>query len=124
MKHNKFMLVFGLVVIASMVLSACQPQTIIQTVEVEKVVEVEKTVVAKVEVEKVVEQTKIVEVRRRQPSPLPHPILGDLKVRQALAYCTNKADLAQGRLSAADRRTGSEAGDGHLYPQGPLGLCR
>ena len=24
---------------------------------------------------------------------IPHPILGDLKVRQALAYCTNKLDL-------------------------------
>ncbi len=92
MKHNKFMLVLAFVVMASMVLSACQPQTIIQTVEVEKVVEVEKTV--EVEVEKVVESTQIVEVERKAFTE-PHPILGDLKVRQALAHCTNKADVAR-----------------------------
>jgi ABC-type transport system substrate-binding protein len=92
MKHNKLMLVFALVLIASMMLSACQPQTIIETVEVEKVVE--KTV--QVEVEKVVEQTKIVEVETSAEAfTTPHPILGDLKVRQALAYCTNKVDVAR-----------------------------
>jgi ABC-type transport system substrate-binding protein len=92
MKHNKFMLVFALVLIASMVLSACQPQTIVQTVEVEKVVE--KTVVEQVAVEstKLVEQTKVVEVAQKSFTTL-HPILGDLKVRQAMAYCTNKIEL-------------------------------
>ncbi len=90
MKHNKFMLVFALVLIASLVLSACQPQTIIQTVEVEKVVE--QTV--QVEVEKVVEQTSVVEVEKKAFTT-PHPLLGDLKVRQALAYCTNKVDVAR-----------------------------
>jgi ABC-type transport system substrate-binding protein len=29
----------------------------------------------------------------REAFTTPHPILGDLKVRQALSYCTNKADL-------------------------------
>ncbi len=94
MKHNKFMLVLAFVVMASMVLSACQPQTIIQTVEVEKVVEVEKTVEVEVEVEKIVESTKIVEVEKGAFTT-PHPILGDLKVRQAMATCTNKADVAK-----------------------------
>jgi ABC-type transport system substrate-binding protein len=62
-----------------MLLAACgTPQTIVQTqiVEVEKTVQVEKTV----EVEK-------------EPFTTPHPILGDPKVRQAIAYCTNKLDL-------------------------------
>jgi len=58
MKHNKFMLVMGVVMVLSMLLSACGgTQTpIVKTVEVEKVVE--KTV----EVEKVVEKTVQVEV--------------------------------------------------------------
>jgi ABC-type transport system substrate-binding protein len=103
MKHNKFMLVFALVLMVSMVLSACQPQTIIQTVEVEKVVE--KTVQVEVEKEKVVEQTKVVEVNKKSFTTL-HPILGELKVRQALAYCTNKLELLQAAyplLSETDR---------------------
>lgn len=85
---NKSMLGLALVVIASMVLAACQPQTIIQTVEVEvtKEVQVIQT--------QVVEQTSIVEVQA-DAFTTPNPILSDLKVRQALAYCTNKADLAK-----------------------------
>lgn len=94
MKHNKFMLVFALVLMISMVLSACQPQTIIQTVEVEKVVEKTVEVQVEVEKEKVVEQTKVVEVAKTSFST-PHPILSDVKVRQALAYCTNKIELLQ-----------------------------
>jgi ABC-type transport system substrate-binding protein len=94
MKHNKFMLVLAFVVLASMLFTACQPQTIIQTVEVEKVVEVEKTVEVEVEVEKEVVQTQVVEVSRAAFTE-PHPILGDLRVRQALAHCTNKADIAK-----------------------------
>ena len=82
-----------------MLITACQPQTIIQTVEVTKEVKVVETQVVEkqVEVEKVVEQTKIVEVevaKEEKSFTTPHPILGDLKVRQAMAYCTNKADLA------------------------------
>jgi ABC-type transport system substrate-binding protein len=45
-----------------------------------------------VEVEKPVEVEKIVEVEA-DPFTTPHPYLGDLKVRQAIAYCTNKLDL-------------------------------
>ena len=107
MKH-KSMWILAFVLIASMLLSACQPQTIIQTVEVtkevqvevEKVVEkvVEKTVVEKV-VEKVVEtqmveKTSVVEVEKKAFTT-PDPILGDLRVRQAMAHCTNKKDLAK-----------------------------
>jgi ABC-type transport system substrate-binding protein len=94
MKHTKLTVVLGLIVIATMLLSACQPQTVIQTVEVVK--EVEKVVkeTQVVEVEKTVEKTQIVEVERKSFTT-PHPILGDLKVRQAMAYCTNKVDLAR-----------------------------
>jgi ABC-type transport system substrate-binding protein len=94
MKHNKLMLVFALVLIVSMVLSACQPQTIIQTVEVEKVVEKTVEIQVEVEKEKVVESTKIVEVEKKAFTT-PDPILGDLKVRQGLYYCTNKVDLVK-----------------------------
>ena len=94
MKHNKFMLVFAFILIASMLITACQPQTIIQTVEVTKEVQVEKVVKETQIVEKPVEQTKIVEVSKKAFTT-PDPILSDLKVRQAMAYCTNKVDLAR-----------------------------
>jgi ABC-type transport system substrate-binding protein len=80
--------------IAAFVLSACQPvQTtveVIKTVEVpvEKQVEVIKTQ------EVTVIETQVVEVER-EAFTTPHPILGDLKVRQAMAYCTNKLDLVK-----------------------------
>lgn len=82
MLRNRLMTVLGLILVASMVLAACAPQTLVETkvVEVEKQVEVEKTVVVEKEVE-------------REPFTTPHPILGDLRVRQAIAYCTNKLDL-------------------------------
>jgi ABC-type transport system substrate-binding protein len=92
MKHNKYMLAFAFILIASMLVTACQPQTIIQTVEVTK--EVEKVVKETQIIEKAVEQTQIVEVERGAFTT-PHPILSDLKVRQAMAYCTNKVDLAR-----------------------------
>lgn len=85
---QKSLLVLALVVIASLVLAACQPQTIIQTVEVEVTKEV------KVVETQVVEKTALVEVERKAFTT-PNPILSDLKVRQALAYCTNKVDLAK-----------------------------
>ncbi len=78
MSKNRLMLVLSLVVLASMVLAACgtpaTPATIIETKVVTQVV------------------TEVVEVDREAFST-PHPILGDLRVRQALSYCTNKSDL-------------------------------
>ena len=65
-------------------LAACQPP----------IIEVPVTVV--------VEQTRVVPVAvtptltTALPTPsftTPHPILGDLRVRQGIAYCTNKAEL-------------------------------
>ncbi len=89
MKH-KSMWALALVIVASLVLSACQPQTIIQTVEVTKEVQVKVVETQVVQVEK----TQVVEVER-QAFTTPNPILGDLKIRQAMAYCTNKPELAK-----------------------------
>jgi len=98
MKQKKLMMVLGFLVLLSMLMSACQP--IVTTVEVKVVetklvnVNVESTKIVNVESTKIVnvESTKIVEVNRK-PFTTPHPILSDLKVRQAIAYCTNKLDL-------------------------------
>jgi ABC-type transport system substrate-binding protein len=89
----------AVLVIASLVLAACpqpEPQTIekivTQVVEVEKIVE--QTVVT--EVEKVVEQTVVVEEVvevAAEDFTTPHPILSDLKVRQALANCIDREAL-------------------------------
>ncbi|WKZ43681.1 MAG: ABC transporter substrate-binding protein [Anaerolineales bacterium] len=79
MFKNRFMMVLGLLMVASMALSACgsaaspaEPVVVVETKEV--------VVTQEVEVE-------------REAFTTPHPILGDLRVRQALAYCTNKSDL-------------------------------
>jgi len=92
--RKQIMAVLSLLIIAAFVLSACQPvQT---TVEVIKTVEV--PVDREVEVIKTQEvtviETQVVEVER-EAFTTPHPILGDLKVRQAIAYCTNKIDLVK-----------------------------
>lgn len=85
---TKLLALLSVLIITAFVLSACQPQT----VEVIKTVEVEKEVVTTQEVEVVV--TEVVEVER-EAFTTPHPILSDLRVRQALAYCTNKVDLVK-----------------------------
>ncbi len=74
---------------ASLVLSACgpQPTPIVQTV----VVEVEKETVREVEKEVRVEVTAT-------PFPewtAPHPILSDIRVRQAIAHCTDRNALIE-----------------------------
>ncbi|MBI5944846.1 MAG: peptide ABC transporter substrate-binding protein [Chloroflexi bacterium] len=72
----------GLLVVASMILSACGTPAPVATEApaVEQPVATE----APVPTEAPVTPTSFT---------TPHPILGDLKVRQALSYCTNKADL-------------------------------
>jgi len=85
---RKIMLILGILVIASMVMTACQPQTIVQTVEVTKEVEVP------VEVTQVVVATE--EVQTTFSSAFAAKALDDLRVRQAMAYCTNKAAVANG----------------------------
>ncbi|MEO5886799.1 MAG: ABC transporter substrate-binding protein, partial [Anaerolineales bacterium] len=85
MYKNRFTLALGLLVVASMILAACAPAAPVAPVApaepVEPVVVTQEVVV-----------TEIVEVER-EAFTTPHPILSDLKVRQALSYCTNKSDL-------------------------------
>ncbi|MFZ5809701.1 MAG: ABC transporter substrate-binding protein [Chloroflexota bacterium] len=80
--QTKLMAVLSVFMIAAFLLSACQPQT----VEVVKTVEVEKVVTQEVV------ETQIVEVEKPSFST-PHPILSDVRVRQAIAYCTNRPEL-------------------------------
>ena len=80
--QTKLMAVLSVFMIAAFLLSACQPQT----VEVVKTVEVEKVVTQEVV------QTQVVEVEKPSFST-PHPILSDVRVRQAIAYCTNRPEL-------------------------------
>lgn len=85
-KSKRFMLLTGLSV-AGMIAAACAPQTVIQTqvVEVTTAPEIQEVVQTQV-----VEVTTVVEAAS---FTTPHPILGDVKVRQAIAYCTNRPEL-------------------------------
>ena len=80
MYKNRFTLALGLLVVASMVLAACAPAPA-PAQPAEPVVVTQEVIV-----------TEVVEVER-EAFTTPHPILSDLKVREALSYCTNKADL-------------------------------
>lgn len=77
MLRKRLLALLGLLVIASMTLVACGGTDVPAAPSVETV-------------EVIV--TEVVEVER-EAFTTPHPILSDLKVRQALAYCTNKSDL-------------------------------
>ncbi|MBL8055945.1 MAG: hypothetical protein JNK29_04565, partial [Anaerolineales bacterium] len=87
LKSRKWAVSAGIMIV-SMVLAACQPQTIVQT----QVVEVTKEVVQEVVQTQVVKETQVVEVEKKSFTT-PHPILGDVRVRQAIAYCTNRPEL-------------------------------
>jgi len=82
MLQKRLILVLGLLVLASIVLTACGPKPPAAPETIEVIVTKEVTVEVPVEVEV-----------ERKAFTTPHPILSDLKVRQALSYCTNKADL-------------------------------
>ncbi|HRE28214.1 MAG TPA: hypothetical protein PK954_16355, partial [Anaerolineales bacterium] len=84
-KSKRFSVLAGLSV-AGMVIAACAPQAVIQTQVVQ--------VTAPPEVQEVI-QTQVVEVTSAPVEvntafTTPHPILGDARVRQAIAYCTNR----------------------------------
>lgn len=91
MSTKKLSVLLGVLVVVSMVLTACPaPTTEVKTV-VETVVVKETVVETKVE-EKVVEKTVEV-VKTAEDFTTPHPILSDVKVRQALAYCIDRQAL-------------------------------
>jgi len=86
MIRHRLILAFSLVLIMGLVLSACQSP---QQVEVPVTVVVRETQPAVVQTQ-IVQQT--VEVQSGAFTQ-PNPILSDIRVRQALAHCTNKMEL-------------------------------
>lgn len=92
MLKRKIWAAFMLLSIVSVMLAACTPQTV--QVEVTRVVkETQIQTVVETQVNTVIE-TQVVEVEvEAKPFTKPHPILGDLRVRQAIAYCTNRPEL-------------------------------
>ncbi len=87
LKSKKWALLAGFVLV-SLILAACAPQQ----VEVPVTVVVEKT--------KEVQVVQTVEVALPTQTPVasfstPHPLLGDIRVRQGIAYCTNRPELIQ-----------------------------
>ncbi|OQA46971.1 MAG: Oligopeptide-binding protein AppA precursor [Chloroflexi bacterium ADurb.Bin325] len=99
MSLKKLSVLLSIVMIASMVLSACAtpaapavPQVVTQIVE--KEVEVEKVVTQVVETVKEVEKTvEVVKEVAAEEYTTPHPILSDVRVRQAIAYCMDRDAL-------------------------------
>ena len=99
MQNRKPYAVLALVAASSIILAACAQQAtpIVQTVVVK---ETSAPVVVtappqQVQVTSVVKVTAVVEVTA-VPKPewtTPHPILSDIKVRQAIAHCTNRDQL-------------------------------
>jgi len=89
------------ILLASLVLSACQGQQVQVpvTVVVKETQVVEQTSVVKET--QVVNQTQVVEVTSAPAGAFttPHPILSDLKVRQAIAYCTDRKALIKSVFS-------------------------
>lgn len=76
----------------SLLIAACAPQ--VQTVEVTSVVK-ETVVVSEIQTQVAV-QTVVVQADTPEPEmsfSTPHPLLGDLRVRQGIAFCTNKSEL-------------------------------
>jgi ABC-type transport system substrate-binding protein len=82
--HRSALVIVGLIGITSLLLSACAPQVV--TVEVTKEVQVVETQVV------TVKETELVSVEK-EAFTTPHPILSDIRVRQAIAYCTNRPEV-------------------------------
>lgn len=78
MLRNRMFFVLGLLVIASMVLAACGGTA---------------PVVQEPVAEQPAGEQPMEEPAAQTSFTTPHPILGDLRVRQALSYCTNKEDM-------------------------------
>ncbi len=104
MQNRKTIAAVSLLAASSIIMAACgnQGPPVIQTVQVEVIKEVPKEVIKEVEkiVEKPVEVIKEVvkEVEKAGPTAAPewstpHPVLSNVKVRQAIAHCTDTSAL-------------------------------
>lgn len=95
MSFKKLSVLLGVLLVASMVLTACpapQPQ-VIEKVVTQVVKEEVKVVETKEVVKEVEKQVEVVKEVAVEDYTTPHPILSDPKVRQAIAYCTNRDAL-------------------------------
>jgi ABC-type transport system substrate-binding protein len=91
--HRSALVIFALTTIASLLLAACAPQVVERTVVVTQEVEVVQT--------QVVQQT--VEVAtEKEAFTTPHPILSDIRVRQAIAYCADRIALVNSVYAFVD----------------------
>jgi ABC-type transport system substrate-binding protein len=86
LKSKKWALLSGFMILST-IIAACQAQVVTQEV-IREVTSAPEVVV----------QTQVVTVKETQVVEAgsftkPHPALGDLKVRQAIAYCTNRPEL-------------------------------
>ncbi len=94
MQNRKPYAVLALAAMASMVLAACsQPAPVVQTVVVRETAAPAEP--EKVESTVVVKETQVVEVTAAPAAEwtTPHPILGDVRVRQAIAHCADRDAL-------------------------------
>ena len=92
MSRKSIILAASFLVLAALALAACAPTEVVKTVVVTQEVQVVQTQVVNQVQTQVVKETSVVEVQKPSFST-PDPITGDLNVRQAMAYCTNKLDL-------------------------------
>lgn len=97
LKSKKWALLSGFMLV-SLILAACQPQ------------EVQVPVTVVVEQTKEVQVVQTVEVALPTDTPVPsystpHPILGDLRNRQAIAFCTNREELIAANYKYVDDKS-------------------
>jgi ABC-type transport system substrate-binding protein len=115
MSVKKLSVLLGILLIASMILTACPAPTpqvvekiVVQTQVVKEEVKVVETRVVEKPVEKIVEKPveKIVEkIVAAEDYTTPHPILSDVRVRQAIAHCINRDALIASVYTFVDDAT-------------------
>ena len=132
MSVKKLSVLLGVLVVVSMILTACpapQPQVVekIVTQVVEKEVKVVETQVVEkqVEVEKVVtQQVEVVKEVAAEDFTTPHPILSDIKVRQAIASLHQPRRVDRLGLSVPHDEEKAELAHGLLTCPRPTGRTR
>jgi ABC-type transport system substrate-binding protein len=92
MSRKSIFFALSFLALAALALAACTPTEVVKTVVVTQEVPLVQTQVVQQTVQTTIKETQVVEVQKPSFST-PDPITGDLAVRQAMAYCTNKLDL-------------------------------